>query len=419
MTRARIEIYERDGEVLRLHLHPGQSRTWDSTARFVWMLAGTQGGKTSFGPWWLKREIDRNGGGDYLAATASFDLFKLKMQPELRRVFEHVLGIARYWSGDKVLELRNPATGEFEAERASDPMWGRIILRSAHALGGLEAATAKAAWLDEVGQPGFVLDAWEAIQRRVTLHQGRVLGTTTLYTLGWLKQQVYDRWRKGDSQHDVIQFASAANPAFPPEELEAARLRMPSWKFRMFFLGQYARPAGMIYDAFDEARHTTPRFAIPDEWERFVGLDFGGVNTAALFYAREPSTGKLYLYREYKAGGRTAKGHVRHILTGEPMVPFAVGGSKSEQNWRDEFSAAGLPVRAPRIGDVEVGIDRVYAAHAEDKIIVFDDLAGYLDEKVSYSRKLDANGEATEKIADKASYHYMDAERYIVGWLRH
>ena len=37
---------------------------------------------------------------------------------------------------DGVIEIRNPQTGKFEAKRASDPMWGRIILRSAAAGGG-------------------------------------------------------------------------------------------------------------------------------------------------------------------------------------------------------------------------------------------------------------------------------------------
>jgi hypothetical protein len=69
------------------------------------------------------------------------------------------------------------------------------------------------------------------------------------------------------------------------------------------------------------------------------------------------------------------------------------------------------------VSDVEVGIDRVYGAHKENKIIVFDDLVGYLDEKLSYSRELDENGEPTEKIEDKNSFHFMDAERYIIGRL--
>ncbi len=32
-----------DGE-LKVHLHPGQARAWMSQKRFIFMLAGTQGG---------------------------------------------------------------------------------------------------------------------------------------------------------------------------------------------------------------------------------------------------------------------------------------------------------------------------------------------------------------------------------------
>src|SRR4051812_17262961 len=117
-------LWRLEDGTLHLDFHAGQARAWRSRKRFIAVLAGTQGGKTSFGPWWLWREIRARGGGDHLAITATFDLFKLKMLPALREVFEHVLRCARYWSGDRVLELADPATGRFLARRADDPMWG-------------------------------------------------------------------------------------------------------------------------------------------------------------------------------------------------------------------------------------------------------------------------------------------------------
>jgi hypothetical protein len=153
-------------------------------------------------------------------------------------------------------------------------------------------------------------------------------------------------------------------------------------------------------------------------WRRYMGLDFGGVNTAALFYAQEPNTPRLFLYREYHAGGRTAEEHKVKLVAGEPMIPLVVGGSKSEGQWRREFSRAGLPVASPTISEVDLGIQRVYGAHKRGEIIVFDDLHGYLDQKQTYSRKLDPNGESTEAIEDKETFHFMDAERYIVGKLK-
>jgi hypothetical protein len=100
------------------------------------------------------------------------------------------------------------------------------------------------------------------------------------------------------------------------------------------------------------------------------------------------------------------------------MIPFCVGGGKSEGQWRREFRMAGLPVNAPDVSEVEIGIDRVYGAHKRNEIVVFDDLVMYRDQKTRYSRKLDANGEPTEEIEEKAKYHLCDAERYIVGRIR-
>jgi hypothetical protein len=46
------------------------------------------------------------------------------------------------------------------------------------------------------GQKRFRFGSWEAIVRRLAIHRGRVLITTTPYTLGWMKQQLYDRGRR-------------------------------------------------------------------------------------------------------------------------------------------------------------------------------------------------------------------------------
>jgi hypothetical protein len=414
-----------DGQ-LWLNQHPGQQRAWDSSRRFVAVLAGLQSGKTSWGPWWLAREIRRLGSGDYIAATASYDLFKLKMLPALRACFERALHWGRYWSGDRIIELADPRTGLFWAERADDPMWARIILRSAESGGGLESTTAKAAWLDEAGQDSFTLDTWHAVRGRLSLARGRCLFTTTVYNLGWLKTTIHDPAKAGDPDIELVQFDSTENPEFPPEEYAEAQASMPEWKFNMRYRGLVERPAGLIYDSFKDfiadshgaPGHLVPRFALDPKWQRYMGLDFGGVNTVAVLYAEEPGTRRLYLYRAYHAGSRTAKEHAAALLEGEPMVPFCVGGSKSEGQWRREFRMAGLPVNAPDISEVEIGIDRVYGAHKRNEILVFDDLAGYRHEKMAYSRKLDANGEPTEEIENKSTFHVMDAERYIIGRIR-
>lgn len=402
---------------LRLHFHEGQQRAWDSTARFIAVLAGTQSGKTSFGPFWLFNEITLCGAGDYIVVAPTFQLLQKKLLPEFIRLFGRQMRLGEY-KGSPIKHFTFTPEAEKRVFGEEQDVPTNVYFGHAHDPDSLESATAKAAWLDEAGQKKFKFDSWEAILRRLSLAQGRVLLTTTIYNLGWLKQKLYDPWKAGDPDIEVVRFESIANPTFPREEYERAKRSMPQWKFDMMYRALFTRPAGLIYDSFDEERHKMPRFAIPDEWKRYLGLDFGGVNTVGLFYAEEPYSKQLYLYREYKAGGRTARGHVDALLAGEPMRPTAVGGAKSEQQWRDEFAAAGLAVREPKITEVEVGIDRVYGAHKDDAVMVFDDLPGYLEQKLTYSRELDDAGEPTEAIEDKHSFHFCDAERYVISYLR-
>jgi hypothetical protein len=403
---------------MRLHMHPGQWRAWESVARWVVVLAGTQGGKTVFGPHWLYREIQRCGPGDYLVVTPTFQLLEKKALPTLLQLFEHWLHLGRYVTSPSRKFVFSPAGarrtfGSYDPDHPTTIWFGY-----AEDPESLESATIKAAWLDEAGQRKFKLGSWQAIKRRLAIHQGRALITTTPYDLGWLKQQLWDRWLAHDPTVAVINFPSTQNPAFPVAEYEAARRDLPAWKFALFYQGRFEQPAGLIYDSFRPATQAIPRFPIPAHWPRYLGLDFGGVNTAGLFIAAEPGTTRLIAYREYKAGGRTAKEHAVALLAGEARTPDAVGGSKSEGQWRQEFRMGGLAVREPGISDVEVGIGRVYGVHARDELRVFDDLAGYLEEKQTYSRVLDVNGEPTEAIEDKHSFHFMDAERYIISWLR-
>lgn len=364
------------------------------------------------------------GPGDYLVVSPSYKLLARKALPAFLRYFEDLLELGTYHAAAAEFRFSEEGLVRTFGGRENGMRLEPTTVFFGHAQDSesLESATAKAAWLDEAGQKAFKLESWEAILRRLALYQGRVLITTTPYNLGWLKQQVYDKWKAGDEDYEVVNFPSTLNPRFPKSEDRRAKKNLPYWKYAMFYLGLFSRPAGLIYESFvDEyipRGHKVPRFYIPEDWPRYLGLDFGGVNTAGLFYAQEPGTNKLYLYREYHRGKQTAARHAEELLKGEPMRPVAVGGAYSEDNWRREFRAAGLPVMKPPIRDVEVGIDRVFGAHAQGEIVVFDDLAGYLEEKLTYSREVDDAGNPTEKIEDKERFHRMDAERYIISHLR-
>lgn len=422
-VRPELSVVESTGSgkgKLHFTLHSGQTRAWDAEERFILVLAGLQSGKTVTGPLWLFREMRRKGPGDYLVGSPTFTLLELKALPEFKRLFVQHLRVGEY-KASPVREFTLNRRGELMLWGAPQDVPTRVLFGHAQDPESLESGTYKGAWLDEAGQKKFRRDSWVSIQGRLSIYQGRVLFTTTPYGLGWLKSELYDRWEASGRNHPeiaVINFESIDNPAFPIEEFERARRTLPSWLFNMRYRGRFERPAGLIYGSFDPKRHVIPAFAIPDEWPRFLGLDFGGVNTAGVFLARELNTerrptGRYIAYREYHQGGKTARGHAANLTEGEPRRPTTYGGSKSEGQWRDEFAAGGLSVAEPDIADVEIGILRIYGAFALDELLIFDSCVGLIEEANTYSREVDANGEPTELIEDKHQFHFLDALRYV------
>jgi hypothetical protein len=411
MIQAATELYRQTGEKLTFRLHPGQARAWRSKRRFTFVIAGTQSGKTSFGPLWLDREIREKGHGDYLAATASYDLFKLKFLPEMRRYF-----LPQGWAEDK--------SDRVFWRKYKPQMFDRIILRSASAEAGLESATAKAALLDECGQDDFRIKSWEAVQRRLSLSQGRVLGMTTPYNFGWLKQEIYDRWRGGAPDIAVIQFKSIMNPSFPRAEYDRAKALLATWKFLMFYDGVFTRPAGMIYSDFidsyrDEGGHKVHPFDIPPSWPRMVGLDFGPVHTCTIWLAWNPEVDVYYLYRETLEGDQTTAAHVEAAKkrAEKENVVMWTGGAGSEDQYRMDWGYAGLSVMQPPFPEVDTGIDRVTALLKSKRLFVFDTCKGTIDEIGTYSRKIDESGQVLDEIKDKNKFHHLDGLRYVIAGL--
>jgi hypothetical protein len=448
----RIEVQDQDGtkpyydsdqaqQLLTVYLHQGQLQAWQSDKRFVFMIAGKQGGKTTFGPLWLFEQIIKYGSGDYLAISATYDLFKLKMLPAIKQLFVEELGIARYWAGDQILEFAFP-DGSFGATKSSEheKMWARVILRSADSEKGLQSASAKAAWMDEPGL--YPSTAWKDIRGRLALAQGPALGTTTPYGMNWLKTQIYDEWLKGSDELDVIQFSSAVSPFFPQEEYESLKKSMQSWEFRMDYDAQFGRPPGMIYEDFkddykESGGHKVKRFVVPNEWPRYVGIDPGEIHPAKLWLAHDPAEDVYYVYREQFGaknavdgiqqndraieGRMTSKEHARADVLlaqslNERVVKWAIG-AKSEKYWRQDYTSAGARgVSEPDTADVWEGVDRVTLLLRQHRLYFFDDLTGVLSDIQTYSRKI-SNGVIVNEIENKSKYHYADALRYLAVML--
>lgn len=411
-------------KIIHIWLHSGQRQAWESLRRFVFAVCGKQWGKTLYGPPHVDRWIMKYGQGDYLAVSATRDLFIAKMLPTMKQYFVADRKIARYWPGDRIFELCDPVTGDFGASHSHEheKMWGRIILRTAESEEGMQSFTAKAAWLDEPGL--YKPDVWKDVRGRLSLNEGPVLGTTTLYhDGGWVKNLILDPFLQGDEDIDVINSPSTTNPFFSQAEFDSLQRTMPPYQFKMDYMGQIGRPPAGIYEDFEDklredGGHKCKRFVIPSEWPRVVAIDPGVVNPGKVWAAHDTAADVYYIYRAEKGGQRReALQHAKDDLKtakelNERVIWWAVG-AKSEKYWREDYRTAGAQgVREPDTMDVEEGIDRVTQLIRQHRVFVFDDLKDFVGEVMSYSREI-KNGEVTKNIKDKATYHLMDALRYL------
>jgi hypothetical protein len=374
-----------------------------------------------WGPWWLWREIQQAGPATTSPSRRPTTCSSSRCSRRSGRSSSTgPEGAGRYWAGDRIIELADPATGRVPGEGGrrphvgpDHPPVGRVRRRP-----GVDDGQGRVARRGRAGRSSSAT-TWEAIQRRLSLHLGRAPAhddpvQPRLAQAGSLRPL---EGRRPD--FDVVQFDSTENPPSPGGVRAGPGVDAA-------LAVQHAVPGDLRAPGRADLRrlrrvacHKVPRFAVPRRLApRYLGLDFGGVNTAGVFYAEEPGTRKLYPTASTRpgaarrpstrgpAGGRADGPDVRRRL--EVRGPVA-GGVPGRGRSRACRSASRT------IKDVEVGIGRVYGAHKRGEILVFDDLAG-LPRREALLRP--PSGEPGETIEDKNKYHFMDAERYIVSWLR-
>lgn len=424
-------------------LHDGQKEAWESESAHIAAIAGSQAGKTCIGPYWVLREIQNAGGGDFLVVGPTFPLMDRKLVPECKSVWEQQYGLGEYKFGRRTFEFTAEGLRKLGVERAA------VFFGFAEDPDSLESMTAVGCWRDETGQSKFSRAAAEAIDRRLAIATkrgfGRILDTTTPYEAGgWYQQDVWDRRGEDVKRLHVVSYKSEDNPTFPVGYVQQQRDKgMPEWRIEMMYYGQYTRPAGAVYDCFDKDVHVVPHFWVPPHWKRCYGIDFGQVHTAVVCAAEHPdekdSEGNpvLYVYHEHFPNKASfTYQHVKTLKAMEQtvMAEFlqtepgykgqsgrirAVGGARSEKDPRWEWSGSGIPVEEPWVKELQTGIDRVYACLKRGGLKVMDNCVRTMSGLESYSWELDDGNEPIPgKIKDKDKQHMADAVRYLCVQLR-
>lgn len=443
--------------------HAGQLAVWQSRAVDVVALAGAQGGKTILVTPWVIRELQRclplammQGGAKALVVGPTLSLMEAQLIPHFRAFACEKLGLGHLKMGGRPSCEVTPS--------GLRKLWGRTDLPCSVQFGyandasNLESLTAAVCGWDEVGQRQNRREAYEACNRRLAvarsvvmrkvgeyryrpevdglklasvevpewweaaygeevLRFGRRLFTTTPYQWDWFKSEVVDRADEIGAQ--VITWPSWVSPVVSREMCEAEKQKMPIWRWSMMYEGKYTKPAGMVYDCFDPAIHVVDDLkGVPAGWPVYLGVDFGEINTAVTFWAHDEAADVYHCFATYhRRTGAALRDHVRHIRSRAVYeVERAWGGAPSEDQWRADFSTAGVQVSRPRVGGFEEGVARTYSAMALGKMRFWRHGAADLIKDIErYARDTNADGEALDKVLDRQTFHLMDAMRYFAS----
>ncbi len=169
--------------------------------------------------------------------------------------------------------------------------------------------------------------------------------------------------------------------------------------------------SGAIYPV-PESEITCEPFAIPDFWPRVYALDVGWNRTAAVWGARDPENGRIYLYSEHYQGSLEPATHAAAIRSRGAYIHGVVDPAARGRSQADGIQLMGMYTDngltlVPAKNAVEAGIYTVWQALVGGQLKVFKTLENLLREFRLYRR--DEKGHVV-----KHDDHLMDTMRYLI-----
>lgn len=206
-------------------------------------------------------------------------------------------------------------------------------------------------------------------------------------------------------------------------------------------LGKWVSATGAVYADFKRALHVIPSFEIPDYYERYRSIDFGGSDAAnvCIWGAKDPFTNKLYIYKYIYRLDLTPQefAEVINDVNGTDKTLYTVSDHQAGE--RRTLSKMGIPTIAAD-KDIKHGIKLLQnrLRPPDPKLLIFEDalnngkdengqeivdidpkLRGKrrskngLEEFSSYIWAKKSDGQITDVPVDRDN-DFLDCARYLV-----
>lgn len=368
------------------------------------VVCGIQSGKTVVGSIWLCAEIWRKHEagvhGDWLIAAPTAKILEQSTLPKFKAFFPKDWGEWKEGKQFFTLPWDNPETGEK----------CRIYVRSTDNPEWLEGMTIVGAWLDEAGlmEPSV----WTNVQGRLSRYLGRALITTTPYASKWIKREIHNRWKEGDTNYAYFSWKSNLNPAFSQEEYDRMKKTLPEAIFKRRYEGEFITMEGLVYPDFDYDTHVIRPFDIPAHWTRIGGMDFGHSQpTVVLCIAEDPQDHIYYVYKEFYRKEALLKDTANFLANeGLRMVLADPQGAQAIAELNRFY---GRPEVRAAENRVEIGIERIGTLLKEGRLKFFTTVENTLNEveEYHYPAASDEKKDKPDKPVKKDD-HAMDALKY-------
>lgn len=213
----------------------------------------------------------------------------------------------------------------------------------------------------------------------------------------------------------ATQISWAQTPHLSEKEQAELKRGMSRHEVEARTMGYPSLGAGAVFDYSESSLVCEPLTHLPRYWQRFYALDVGWRKTAALFFARDPDSGRVWVVDEY--GGSQMEPHEHSVAIklradtgfGESwgaIDPAARGRSQVDgRRLMDEYQNLGLKLRSAR-NEIVAGIFAVQALISTNQLQVYSRCKQLLSELRMYQWS-EKDGKP-KKIHD----HFCDCLRY-------
>lgn len=350
---------------------------------------------------------------------------------------------------DPIQEMVGSKRCKFKAGAGEVDLLGRTIyVAGAHD----ESSADKIKGLTLAGAYGDELTTWpesfyDMLGTRLSVPGAQFFGTTNpAAPTHWLMKKYLKRARLHLDRDGLIHrsddpdaldmhrfsFQLADNPTLTPDYIHNLSTKYTGLFYRRNVLGEWVLAEGSVYEKWNPDTHVVSELPLIDTWLG-IGLDYGATNPFAAL-AAGIGTGpdgirRVYFVSEYgydsaSAGRQLAPSQyseaVRDWITnthvpGQPSkgIPAPWVYVDPAADFDNQLYYDGLNNVADADNSVLAGIQTVSSLIASDRLRVYKDCTGWIDEASGYSW----DPKATERGQDKplkVGDHYMDAGRYIL-----